>query len=181
MAAVCDAQFNRHANLIVSGSKDGTIRLWDILSGLCVHTLRQTLGEVTSVSLASNGFMLLTGSRNNSNRLWDMRMLNAPRAVLNYRSNGHKEQRPIQRFKGHQNTAKNVVRASFGPREAFVLGGSEDGAVYIWDVATGRLLEKLAGHTGVTYNAKWHEKQALMASSSHDGTVKTWWWHDLKR
>jgi WD40 repeat protein len=91
------------------------------------------------------------------------------------------EHKPSQRFKGHQNTAKNIVRASFGPRDAFVLGGSEDGAVYVWDVATGKLLEKLAGHQGVTYNAKWHERQALMASSSHDGTVKTWWWQDMKR
>lgn len=227
VASVCDAQFNRHANLIVSGSKDGTIRLWDILSGLCVHTLRQTLGEVTSVSMGSNGYTLLSGSRNNSNRLWDLRMLNAPRAHLaatgggpshshSFAASSHHsssnsihsshtaalngglaaavaasrgsnssssqlEQRPVQRFKGHQNTAKNVVRASFGPREAFVLGGSEDGAVYVWDVATGKLLEKLAGHHGVTYNAKWHEKQALMASSSHDGTVKTWWWLDKTR
>jgi COMPASS component SWD3 len=38
-----------------------------------------------------------------------------------------------------------------------------------------KLLEKLQSHQGVTYNAKWHERQALMASSSHDGTVKTWW------
>jgi WD40 repeat protein len=90
----------------------------------------------------------------------------------------HAEQRPLQRFKGHQNTAKNIVRASFGPRESFVLGGSEDGYVYVWEVATGKLLERLAGHGGVTYNARWHEKQALLASSSHDGTVKTWWWQD---
>ncbi|TYZ57956.1 hypothetical protein PybrP1_002025 [[Pythium] brassicae (nom. inval.)] len=211
VASVCDAQFNRHANLVVSGSKDGTIRLWDILSGLCVHTLRQTLGEVTSVAMGSNGFTLLSGSRNNSNRLWDLRMLNAPRAHLAAPGGGgggghglagasgggsssshafatgsngglgvggsagtsrwgsstsgggsgsQLEQRPVQRFKGHQNTAKNVVRASFGPREAFVLGGSEDGAVYVWDVATGKLLEKLAGHQGVTYNANWRAKQA---------------------
>nr|CCA26522.1 conserved hypothetical protein [Albugo laibachii Nc14] len=207
-ASVCDAQFNRHANLIVSGSKDGTIRFWDILSGLCVHTLRQTLGEVTSISLASNGFILLSGSRNNSNRLWDLRMLHAPRSHLQIptstpqksirsiytaagtltsehstlptysRHHQWQESRPVQRFKGHQNTAKNVVRASFGPREAFVLGGSEDGAIYIWDITTGKLLEKLCGHSGVTYNAMWHEKQALMASSSHDSTVKTWWWRE---
>ncbi|ETV75141.1 hypothetical protein, variant 1 [Aphanomyces astaci] len=159
-ASVCDAQFNRHANLVVSGSKDGTVRFWDILSGLCVHTVRQTLGEVTSVSLSSNGLFVLTGSRNNSNRLWDMRMLTHPRTALSTKDTKNPapsiatEQRPLQRFKGHQNTAKNVVRASFGPREAFVLGGSEDGAVYVWDVATGKLLEKLLGHSGVTYSAK---------------------------
>lgn len=225
VASVCDAQFNRHANLIASGSKDGTIRLWDILSGLCVHTLRQALGEVTSVAVASNGYTLLSGSRNNSNRLWDLRMLNAPRSHLSsHSSHGHNHghnvggggssnslsgiasgynssfstgsagsgsnlrssssqsgSNPVQRFKGHQSTAKNIIRASFGPREAFVLGGSEDGNVHVWDVATGKLLEKLPGHQGVAYTAKWHEKQALMASSSHDGTVKTWWWQDKLR
>ncbi|RHY65857.1 hypothetical protein DYB38_006468 [Aphanomyces astaci] len=129
-----------------------TVRFWDILSGLCVHTVRQTLGEVTSVSLSSNGLFVLTGSRNNSNRLWDMRMLTHPRTALSTKDAKNPapsiatEQRPLQRFKGHQNTAKNVVRASFGPREA----GSEDGAVYVWDVATGKLLEKLLGHSGVT-------------------------------
>jgi hypothetical protein len=33
--------------------------------------------------------------------------------------------RPIRRFKGHQNTSKNFVRASFGPDDSLVVGGSE--------------------------------------------------------
>jgi len=31
----------------------------------------------------------------------------------------------MRRFRGHQNTAKNFVRAAFGPREKLVVGGSE--------------------------------------------------------
>ena len=169
-ASVVDAVFNAYGNLVISGSKDGTIRFWDIMSGLCVRTLRQSRGEVSSVQLTSSGLYLLSGSKNNSNRLWDMRMSST---VTTF-----EEDKPVKRFKGHQNTAKNFIRARFGPRESLVLGGSEDGKVHVWDVATGNLLERLPGHTGVVYSAVWHENQALMATCSHDHTVKTWWWNE---
>lgn len=77
-ASVSHVTFNAHGNLIVSGSKDGTIRFWDLLSGLCVRTLRQILGEVTSVQLSASGLYVLSGSKNNSNRLWDIRMSSRP-------------------------------------------------------------------------------------------------------
>ena len=31
----------------------------------------------------------------------------------------------VVRYKGHQNTSKNFVRANFGPNEEYVIGGSE--------------------------------------------------------
>jgi len=41
-------------------------------------------------------------------RLWDIRM-----------------NRQVKRFRGHQNTSRNFVRAAFGAQEALVIGGSE--------------------------------------------------------
>jgi len=54
-------------------SKDNTIRFWDITSGLCVNTLQGHLGEVTSVAVNSTGNLLVSCSKDNSNRLWDLR------------------------------------------------------------------------------------------------------------
>ncbi|CAI5725387.1 unnamed protein product [Hyaloperonospora brassicae] len=128
------------------------------------HSLNNGFGSLGVAAYGSSGNLSTSGSTSGGSSAFSGRC--------------HAEQRPLQRFKGHRNTAKNIVRASFGPRESFVLGGSEDGYIYIWEVATGKLLERLTGHSGVTYNAQWHEKQALLASSSHDGTIKTWWWQD---
>ncbi|KAI8586600.1 WD40-repeat-containing domain protein [Geranomyces variabilis] len=149
--------FNPLGNLIVSGSKDNTIKFWDITSGLCIRTIASHLGEVTSVDMTSNGTLLLSGSKDNSNRLWDIRML-----------------RPLRKFKGHQNTSKNFVKAGFAG-DALVVGGSEDGIVYIWDVSKGDILQKLRGHAGVVYSAAWSSRQSLFASCSDDRTAKTWW------
>lgn len=58
-------------------SKDNTIRFWDITSGLCVNTLQGHLGEVTSVAVNSTGNLLVSCSKDNSNRLWDLRAVRA--------------------------------------------------------------------------------------------------------
>eukprot|EP01132_Coremiostelium_polycephalum_P009326 gene9326-11436_t len=155
--------FNPHGNLIISGSKDCTIKFWDIVSGVCIKTFSSHLGEVTSVSTNSSGSYLLSASKDNSNRLWDIR--NA---------------RPIKRFKGHQNTSKNFVRSAFGPNESLVIGGSEDGYVYIWDIETCNILQKLGTGSGMIYSTTWCQEQSILASCSHDSTVKLWWYDPSK-
>jgi len=158
-SSVSKTIFNPHGNLIISGSKDSTIKFWDIVSGLCIKTFSSHLGEVTSVDINSSGSLLLSGSKDNSNRLWDIRTA-----------------RPIKRFKGHQNTSKNFIRSGFGPNQSLIIGGSEDGEVYIWDIETASILQRLKGHSDMVYSAVWNQSQSLLASCSHDNTVKIWWY-----
>ncbi len=56
-------------------SKDKHIRLWDAVGGVCVHTAPACLGEITSVAFDNEGKYLLAGCKDNSNRLWDLRMV----------------------------------------------------------------------------------------------------------
>jgi COMPASS component SWD3 len=56
-----------------------------------------------------------------------------------------------------------------------VLGGSEDGNLYVWDARSGELLDRLAGHKGVVTHVEWSKSQSLAVTASHDGTVRTWW------
>ncbi|KAI8929536.1 WD40-repeat-containing domain protein [Entophlyctis helioformis] len=151
--------FSPLGNLIISGSKDNTIKFWDIVSGLCIKTISSHLGEVTCVEMNADGTMLLSSSKDNSNRLWDIRML-----------------RPIRKFKGHQNTSKNFIRASFAG-ESLIVGGSEDGAVYVWDRDKGGVLQRLrGGHAGIVYSVAWNARQALFASCAEDHSLCTWWY-----
>ncbi|KAJ3281957.1 hypothetical protein HDU79_010366, partial [Rhizoclosmatium sp. JEL0117] len=133
--------FNPIGNLIISASKDSTIKFWDIVSGLCIKTIASHLGEVTSVDMSPSGTLLVSSSKDNSNRLWDMRSVQS-----------------IRKFKGHQNTSKNFVRAAFAG-ESLVVGGSEDSMVHIWDTDKGTLLSRLSGHGGIAYSASWNPNQ----------------------
>lgn len=155
--AVSCIAFNARGTLVLSGSKDATVRYWDVVSGLCVNTISGHLGEVTSINTNCAGTLFLTSSKDNSNRLWDMRQC-----------------RPVRRFKGHQNTSKNFIKAEFGPRERLITGGSEDGFVYLWDVDTEEIVRKVGPANGPVYSAVWNSRRGLLASCCHDGTAYTW-------
>nr|ODN87917.1 WD-repeat protein [Cryptococcus depauperatus CBS 7841] len=108
--------YDSTGNMIASGSKDKHVRLWDAVGGVCINTLTDCLGEVTSVEFDNDGKYILAGCKDNSNRLWDLRM-----------------QRSIYRYINHQNTSKNLIRCGFAYSASLVIGGSEDGSVYIWN------------------------------------------------
>ena len=42
------------------------------------------------------------------------------------------------------------------------------------------MLQRLRGHTGIVYAAKWSRDQCLFATASDDRTLRTWW-YDEKR
>ncbi|CAN8062671.1 unnamed protein product [Agarophyton chilense] len=156
-SSISSVGFNARGNLIVTGSKDSSIKFWDVVSGLCVRTLSAHLGEVTSVEINQSGSLMVSSSKDNSNRLWDIRMTKV-----------------VKRFKGHQNTSKNFVRSVFGPRESVVIGGSEDGHVYIWDVDSSEVLQKLGAGGGTVYDVEWNARRSVLASCAHDGVVSVW-------
>jgi WD40 repeat protein len=57
-------------NLIISGSGDKTIRIWDINTGKCLKTLEGHYGWVKSVFAKDN--LVISGSNDNTIRIWDI-------------------------------------------------------------------------------------------------------------
>lgn len=155
--SVSDVTFNPYGNLVVSGSKDNTVKFWDINSGLCIKSLTSHLGEVTSVEMNDTGLMLLTSSKDNSIRVWDIRM-----------------SRPVHRYKGHNNTSRNFIRARYAGTSELVVSGSEDGLIHVWNAEGGESLQRLHGHAGVVYSVAANREQGMWASCSDDFTAKLW-------
>jgi len=158
-ASVCSVTFSDVlGNMIITGSKDHTIKFWDMSSGACVQTLTQHLGEVTSVDVMKNhsGHLLLSCSKDNSNRLWDTRQ----------------NREFIQRYKGHQNTNANLIRAHFGPQNEVIIGGSEDGFTYLWDLNSGKILDRLKTSNGAVFESRWNSSYEVLVSCSNDSNIK---------
>ena len=77
--------------MLFTGSRDHSIKLWDLRTHDCQHTLKGHLGSVTC--LAADGWRLLSGGGYNRGadddevlsvdatlRLWDLRMLGGARS-----------------------------------------------------------------------------------------------------
>ena len=91
--------------------------------------------------------------------------------------------RPLHRFGTHQNTSKTHIRSSFlSPASNLIVGGSEDGLIYLWSLDnthSDQPVATLAGHKGgPVYEAVWNERMGLLASCGEDRTVRTWVWEE---
>ena len=57
-------------NIIISGSDDETIKIWDINSGKCIKTLEGHTDWVKSVAIKDN--LIISGSSDNTIKIWDI-------------------------------------------------------------------------------------------------------------
>ncbi|CDK29928.1 unnamed protein product [Kuraishia capsulata CBS 1993] len=85
----------------------------------------------------------------------------------------------IRKYYGQQQ-ARYVIRSCFGNwDESFILSGSEDGRVYIWNREFGNLIYALEGHKELVNCVDWNRNGTgygarVFATAGDDHTVKIW-------
>lgn len=57
--------------MIVSGSFDETVRVWDVKTGRVVHVIQAHSMPVTSVGYNRDGSLIVSGSHDGSCKIWD--------------------------------------------------------------------------------------------------------------
>lgn len=140
---------------IVSGSSDGKIRRYDLRKG---RLTTDVIGQpVTSVKMSKDGQMSLVASLDSSVRLLD----NANGGLL-------------ATYQGHENE-KYRIPAVFGQDENYIVCGSEDGRVLMWDIESGRKIGEVKGHHGkVVSGVSVSQKTGQMITCGGDGEIVLW-------
>ncbi|KAJ1967920.1 hypothetical protein IWQ62_001559 [Dispira parvispora] len=79
---------------------------------------------------------------------------------------------PRRVYKGHSNvqTVKDVN--FFGPNDEYIMSGSDDGNLFIWDKATATIKQILQGDTDVVNVLQGHPFAPYLAVSGIDNTIK---------
>jgi WD40 repeat protein len=68
---------------------------------------------------------------------------------------------------------------AFSPDGQLLAPGFDDDTIKLWDVANGRLVRTLEGHTDVVLSVAFSPDGKILASGSADGTIKLWDISDL--
>lgn len=87
---VISLAFSLDGTLLVSGSRDNTVKLWDTQTGGVVKTFHDTDHRVCSVSISPDVLTIASGTHNNAICLWDVRTGNLLRIIRSTQeSRGH--------------------------------------------------------------------------------------------
>lgn len=79
------------------------------------------------------------------------------------------------RYCGHCNTTTDIKEANFwGPNGQFVMAGSDDAKIFIWDRKSENQVLALSGDDSIVNCLQPHPFTCLLASSGIDSVVKLW-------
>jgi WD40 repeat protein/serine/threonine protein kinase len=145
---------------VVSGSWDGTVRVWDLAAAQEVRRFGHW-GVVWSVAVTPDGKYVVSGSSDKTVCLWDLATGQA-----------------VRRFTGHE---WGVSSVAVTPDGKYVVSGSGDKTVRLWDVATGKEVRRFTGHAGWVTSVAVTPDGRYVVSGSHDKTVRVWYIGDLRK
>jgi WD40 repeat protein len=148
--------FSPDGQTLATSGSGGTVRLWDVPTGRARGSLAAGDGPVTAVMFSPDGRTLATsGSNDDSIRLWNVadRRL---RATLNSYAED-----------------SLALGLTFSP-DGRTLATADYSTVYLWDVATGRRIATLTGHSRFVMSLSFSPDGRTLATGGTDRTVRLW-------
>ncbi|MGA8659345.1 MAG: protein kinase [Chthoniobacterales bacterium] len=162
----------------ISGSGDGTLRVWDLESNRSARILAGHTGPVSAVAISPNDRLAVSASSDSTLRVWDLESGQSLRALEGHRSPVFSVAiTPDGRYAVSASGVRTqrVWAGKPGQRTRIASGSaSPDRTLRVWDLESGQLVRTLAGH------ADWINAVALTPdghcaiSASSDHTLRVW-------
>ena len=142
------------ATIIVCVNREGTIGLWNPVTGKHKKMIPGDIDRVVSVALSPNGKTIAMGSSDGRIYLRDLDTIENKITL-----SGHKRQ---------------VWSLAFSSDGKTLASGSFDQTIRLWDSHTGEHKKTLMGHTSLVRSIAFSPDGKTIASSSSDGTIRFW-------
>ncbi|KAI0217277.1 DDB1- and CUL4-associated factor 11 [Lamellibrachia satsuma] len=194
------------SQILFSGGDDGLCKVWDrrALSETNpqpVGVLAGHMDGITFIDTKGDGRYLLSNSKDQTIKLWDMRCFSskeaqhATRREVSRQNWDYRWQRvpkkvckqrdkldgdtSLMTYRGH-NVLHTLVRSRFSPQhttgQRYIYTGCATGAIVIYDILTGRVVSRLDGHRACVRDVSWHPYDHRLVSTSWDGAVGMWYY-----
>jgi WD40 repeat protein len=136
----------------VSGSNDGTIRLWNLKSKCQEKILAKHSMPINSIAISADNKYIISGSDDKTVKLWNLQEKTQNASFI------HKE---------------SVTSVAISEDSKFIVSGCKDTLVYIWDIFSKEKNFLLAGHEDNVLTVAI-KKSKTIASGSKDNSIRIW-------
>ena len=150
---ILQIKYSPDGKLIASaGWDENSIKLWDAENGKLKETLKHTEG-VNSIAFSKDGQFLISGSEDNTIKIWDI--ANQPQL--------------IKTLTGHTDSIKAVAVSADGK----IASAGYDNTIKLW-TNSGELLQTINAHDLAITSLAFTSDSNTLASASWDNTIKLW-------
>mmetsp|Transcript_25015 Transcript_25015/g.41203 ORF Transcript_25015/g.41203 Transcript_25015/m.41203 type:complete len:317 (-) Transcript_25015:161-1111(-) len=154
---VQDVVVSSDGQFCLSGSWDGTLRLWDLNTGTTTRRFVGHTKDVLSVAFSVDNRQIVSGSRDKTIKLWNT--LGECKYTIS--DEGHTEW-------------VSCVRFSPSTGNPLIVSGGWDKLVKVWNLTNCKLKTSLSGHSGYINTVTVSPDGSLCASGGKDGTAMLW-------
>jgi len=154
---VQDVAISSDGQFALSGSWDGTLRLWDLNTGLTTRRFVGHTKDVLSVAFSADNRQIVSGSRDKTINLWNT----LGQLKFTISEQGHKEWVSCVRFSPNLSTP-------------LIVSAGWDKIVKVWNLTTCKLRTNLIGHNGYVNTVTVSPDGSLCASGGKDGIAMLW-------
>ena len=138
---------------LASAGKDGTIRLWDPMTGACLLTMKFGTARIESISSAHRCNLLAAAVGK------EIKILDPASASC------------VQTLLGHTGL---ILSLAFSYDDKFIVSSSLDMTIMIWDRQKGERLHMLDGSTGPSTFVEFSHSDDCIISCDGDRTIRMW-------
>ncbi len=149
-SGVNSVAFSPDGKKIVSGSHDGTIKIWSVASGKEIATLKRKGYIVSCVAFSPDGNKIISGIGNKV-IIWDV-------------ASGNE----IATLEGHSSGVTSIAVSHDGTKIASI--ARLDGFIKIWNAVSGEEITTVEGHYG--FSMTFSSDGTKVVSGSYDNTIK---------
>jgi pre-mRNA-processing factor 17 len=145
----------------ISTSDDKTIRVWEFGIPVQVQYIADPAMHAISAAAASPDGKWWVGQ-------------SADNSIVTYSAGEKVRQNRKKTLKGHA-SAGYACGVGFSHDGRYVVSGSGDGKLFVWDWKSGRIARSLRAHEGVCIGAEWHPlESSKVVTCGWDGAAKLW-------
>ena len=145
-------------SVVASAHFDKRIRFWDTRSDSSANEILLQ-GKVTSLDVSPDGYSLLSCVRDDSLKCLDLRQ---NQVIRTYCAEGFK-------------VGCDWTRCKFSPDNQYIVAGSSDSSVFIWNASTGKLEQTLKDqHNSTVIACCWSPNGSLLMSTDRNKKAVVW-------
>lgn len=187
---ISSVTFMPNGDHLLSCSRDCTLKVWETSSGFCKKTFIGHNDWIKMVRVNADGTLLATCSKDHTIIVWDANQSdllasssNSDHIKCTLKDHDHTVEciawapesayaNVLEATSPNQKSDRTTATTTTG--SSFLISGSRDKTIKVWDVNVGSCLFTLIGHDNWVRGVCWHPGGKYIISVSDDKTMRIW-------